>query len=83
MPAGFQEMPKSQKRRHRLWHSALQFKISRKGQSSLCRSIQGAMFYVVIEELIPEMSEGEHSNIGTLMFMVGFSLMMILDVALG
>ena len=43
----------------------------------------GAMIYVVIEELIPEMSEGEHSNIGTLMFMVGFSLMMILDVALG
>ena len=43
----------------------------------------GAMFYVVIEELIPEMSEGEHSNIGTLMFMVGFSLMMMLDVALG
>ena len=41
------------------------------------------MFYVVIEELIPEMSEGEHSNIGTLMFMVGFSLMMMLDVALG
>ena len=43
----------------------------------------GAMIYVVIEELIPEMSEGEHSNIGTIMFMVGFSLMMILDVALG
>lgn len=43
----------------------------------------GAMFYVVIEELIPEMSEGKHSNIGTLMFMVGFSLMMMLDVALG
>jgi len=37
----------------------------------------------VIEELIPEMSEGKHSNIGTLMFMVGFSLMMMLDVALG
>ena len=43
----------------------------------------GAMFYVVVEELIPEMSEGTHSNIGTIAFSVGFSLMMILDVALG
>ena len=43
----------------------------------------GAMIYVVVEELIPEMSEGEHSNIGTVFFAVGFSLMMILDVALG
>lgn len=43
----------------------------------------GAMIYVVVEELIPEMSEGEHSNIGTLLFAVGFSLMMVLDVALG
>ena len=43
----------------------------------------GAMLYVVVEELIPEMSVGEHSNIGTLFFAVGFSLMMILDVALG
>ena len=43
----------------------------------------GAMFYVVVEELIPEMSEGDHSNIGTIAFAVGFSLMMILDVALG
>lgn len=43
----------------------------------------GAMIYVVIEELIPEMSEGEHSNIGTIMFATGFTLMMILDVALG
>lgn len=42
----------------------------------------GAMFYVVVEELIPEMSEGEHSNIGTLAFSFGFVLMMILDVAL-
>ena len=42
----------------------------------------GAMIYVVVEELIPEMSEGEHSNIGVLMFSVGFTLMMILDVAL-
>lgn len=43
----------------------------------------GAMLYVVVEELIPEMSEGEHSHIGTIAFAVGFSLMMILDVALG
>ena len=43
----------------------------------------GAMMYVVVEELIPEMSEGEHSNIGVLMFAFGFTLMMALDVALG
>ena len=43
----------------------------------------GAMVYVIIEELIPEMSEGEHSNWGTIMFMIGFALMMVLDVALG
>lgn len=43
----------------------------------------GAMIYVVVEELIPEMSEGEHSNVGTLMFAFGFVVMMILDVALG
>ena len=43
----------------------------------------GAMLYVVVEELIPEMSEGEHSNIGTVYFAVGFTLMMMLDVALG
>ena len=43
----------------------------------------GAMLYVVVEELIPEMSRGEHSNIGTVCFAVGFSLMMVLDVALG
>ena len=43
----------------------------------------GAMLYVVVEELIPEMSEGEHSNIGTIFFALGFSLMMMLDVALG
>ena len=41
------------------------------------------MLYVVVEELIPEMSQGEHSNIGTVFFAVGFSLMMVLDVALG
>ena len=43
----------------------------------------GAMMYVVVEELIPEMSEGEHSNMGTIAFAVGFTLMMVLDVALG
>lgn len=43
----------------------------------------GAMLYVVVEELIPEMSQGNHSNIGTVLFAVGFSLMMVLDVALG
>ncbi|MFQ9514929.1 MAG: ZIP family metal transporter [Eubacterium sp.] len=43
----------------------------------------GAMIYVVVEELIPEMSEGNHSNIGTIMFTFGFTLMMALDVALG
>ena len=43
----------------------------------------GAMIYVVVEELIPEMSEGEHSNLGTIFFALGFSLMMVLDVALG
>ena len=43
----------------------------------------GAMIYVVVEELIPETSEGEHSNIGTIGFAAGFVLMMILDVALG
>ena len=43
----------------------------------------GAMLYVVVEELIPEMSAGEHSHVGVLSFAVGFSLMMALDVALG
>lgn len=43
----------------------------------------GAMMYVVVEELIPEMSSGEHSNIGVIMFAMGFTLMMALDVALG
>lgn len=42
----------------------------------------GAMIYVVVEELIPEMSQGEHSNIGVILFSVGFTLMMTLDVAL-
>ena len=43
----------------------------------------GAMMYVVVEELIPEMSEGRHSNIGTIAFSLGFVVMMILDVTLG
>ena len=43
----------------------------------------GAMLYVVVEELIPEMSQGRHSNLGTVFFAVGFSVMMALDVALG
>ncbi len=43
----------------------------------------GAMLYVVVEELIPEMSQGKHSNLGTVFFAVGFSIMMVLDVALG
>ena len=43
----------------------------------------GAMIYVVVEELIPEMSEGEHSNTGTICFAAGFVLMMALDVGLG
>ena len=43
----------------------------------------GAMIYVVVEELIPEMSEEPHSNTGTIAFTAGFTLMMVLDVALG
>ena len=43
----------------------------------------GAMLYVVVEELIPEMSQGQHSNVGTVFFAVGFSVMMVLDVVLG
>ncbi len=43
----------------------------------------GAMMYVVVEELIPEMAEGEHSNIGVLCFSLGFTVMMALDIALG
>lgn len=42
----------------------------------------GAMLYVVVEELIPEMSQGKHSNVGVVSFAVGFSVMMVLDVAL-
>ena len=43
----------------------------------------GAMFYVVVEELIPEMSAGKHSHAGVLAFMAGFTVMMVLDVVLG
>ena len=43
----------------------------------------GAMVYVVVEELVPDMARGEHSNIGPVMFAIGFALMMSLDVALG
>lgn len=43
----------------------------------------GAMLYVVVEELIPEMSEGRHSNLGTIFFALGFTVMLTLDVALG
>ena len=43
----------------------------------------GAMIYVVVEELIPEMSKGTHSNIGSIFFAAGFTMMMALDVALG
>ncbi len=43
----------------------------------------GAMLYVVVEELIPEASEGKHSDVGTIGFAVGFIIMMVLDVALG
>ena len=43
----------------------------------------GAMLYVVVEELVPEYSQGKHSNIGTVGFALGFALMMVLDVVLG
>ena len=52
-------------------------------QRALTSFAAGAMLYVVVEELIPEMSQGQHSNIGTVFFAVGFSVMMVLDVALG
>ena len=52
-------------------------------QRSLAGFAAGAMLYVVVEELIPEMSQGKHSNVGTVFFAVGFSVMMTLDVALG
>ena len=57
--------------------------LSKSVQRALAGFAAGAMLYVVVEELILEMSQGQHSNIGTLFFALGFSLMMILDVALG
>lgn len=50
---------------------------------SLLAFAAGAMLYVVVEELIPEMSQGRHSNVGVMTFSLGFSLMMTLDVVLG
>ena len=47
------------------------------------KAFLGGVLSGVVEELIPEMSQGQHSNIGTLFFALGFSLIMILDVALG
>ena len=52
-------------------------------QRALTGFAAGAMLYVVVEELIPEMSQVQHSNVGTVFFAVGFSVMMVLDVALG
>ena len=43
----------------------------------------GAMFYVVVEELIPEASTGRHTNLNTIGFAIGFVLMMVLDVVMG
>ena len=57
--------------------------MSRMIQRILTGFAAGAMIYVVVEELIPEMSEGDHSNLGVLAFSAGFTVMMILDVALG
>ena len=61
----------------------LKNQISETVQKALTGFAAGAMMYVVVEELIPEMSEGKQSNIGTIMFSLGFVIMMILDVALG
>ena len=58
-------------------------KDSDKTVSLLLSFAAGAMLYVVVEELISEMSAGEHSNIGVIAFAFGFSVMMALDVALG
>lgn len=52
-------------------------------QKALIGFASGVMLYVVVEELIPEASQGKHSNLSTIGFAVGFVLMMILDVVLG
>lgn len=52
-------------------------------QKVLLAFAAGAMLYVVVEELVPEYSQGKHSNIGTIGFALGFVLMMVLDVVLG
>ena len=57
--------------------------VNRKIERLLLGFAAGVMIYVVVEELIPEAQEGEHSNIGTIGFAIGFVLMMVLDVALG
>ena len=58
-------------------------KISHKFSDIVLAFAAGAMIYVVVEELIPETSRGDHSNLGTIAFAIGFALMMVLDVALG
>ncbi len=52
-------------------------------QKTLLGFASGVMLYVVVEELVPKASEGEHSNLGTIGFALGFALMMALDVLLG
>lgn len=52
-------------------------------QRALTGFAAGAMAYVVVEELIPEMWSGKYSNVGTVLFAAGFTVMMVLDVALG
>ena len=52
-------------------------------QKVLLGFASGAMLYVVVEELVPEYSQGHHSNVGTIGFAIGFALMMVLDVVLG
>ena len=46
-------------------------------------NMAGAMLYVVVEELVPDYSQGKHSNVGTIGFALGFAMMMVLDVTLG